>query len=299
MFSYLASDDGRSALVGDTTVLLLGEPLTAEQVERIRMLMDTVSVPELSAVLRDPHGLGLTHFALCEMRGGVAGETVIAVGGNFASLSRHDADAAQATDVAVDAVATQPSELQRAGASAAEHDSADQDGTSPFEQLFEHTQYFGVEAAAVRSAEPTEEPAAAGEHAVVPHATHESPAVHEPSAAPRFGLALPDGAVCALDRPVVIGRNPEAPAGHTPDAVTLWRLSDRQSGVSRTHARIDPAPGGVEVTDLGSTNGTVVLTAAGETISLVPHEARRLSVGDRVHLSGALMLTVTEASSDE
>lgn len=96
---------------------------------------------------------------------------------------------------------------------------------------------------------------------------HSEPPDDAPSAAPtpaeppsprplteRPVLRRPDGIVVALDRPVVIGRNPDAQAalaGSVP-------LSIEDPSVSKTHASISAGTGLVVVTDLHSTNGTRV-----------------------------------------
>jgi hypothetical protein len=56
--------------------------------------------------------------------------------------------------------------------------------------------------------------------------------------------------------------------------------------VSRTHARVDPRPDGVyEVTDLGSSNGTLV---NGEAVG-----SRVVRCGDRIHFGNAVFLFLT------
>jgi hypothetical protein len=67
----------------------------------------------------------------------------------------------------------------------------------------------------------------------------------------------------AIDRPVVIlGRNP-AEDPKFPDA-QLVSVRDARKTVSKSHARIEFAAGAWTVTDLGSTNGVVLITPTGE-----------------------------------
>ncbi|HEU0205617.1 MAG TPA: FHA domain-containing protein, partial [Pseudolysinimonas sp.] len=67
---------------------------------------------------------------------------------------------------------------------------------------------------------------------------------------------LPNGTRVSLGGPLLLGRDP---AGITdrPDA-GLLPLTDRGKTVSKTHALLEPAPGGVRVRDLHSTNGVAV-----------------------------------------
>lgn len=60
-------------------------------------------------------------------------------------------------------------------------------------------------------------------------------------------IRLDDGTEMAIDRPVVVGRDADISLGC--------------AGISRHHARLEPAGPGVDgllVTDLGSTNGTFI-----------------------------------------
>lgn len=292
MFNYLEGSAGGSAIIsGDTAVLLLGETLSPERLNHVRSLMRTASFTELVAALRDPHGLALTNFALCDLRGGSVGEAAVAVGGSFSSLSNgHEREAEHVSgavgvpaqlapptgaDAGPPASADAESPAPAAPAEAAETETpAATAPSSPFDQLFERTQYFGVEAAAVRNLDASEGPAKL--------------------AAPSLSLTFADGNRVGLERPVLIGRKPVAPSGGDGVEFTLCKISDRKSGLSRTHARVDPADGSASVTDLGSTNGTSIIRSAGDTIALAPHEPQRVFPGDRIQLSDTVIVTVAE-----
>ena len=76
-----------------------------------------------------------------------------------------------------------------------------------------------------------------------------------------------------LDAPVVIGRRPGA--SRVPESPPPKRIvvpADRQ-GVSGRHARIEQLGESVVVTDLGSSNGTVVHLPAGPLLRLRPGES--------------------------
>lgn len=89
-----------------------------------------------------------------------------------------------------------------------------------------------------------------------------------------FALRVPgvEGLV-PLDAPVVIGRRPGA--SRVPEHPVPKRIvvpADRQ-GVSGRHARIEQLGESVVVTDLGSSNGTVVHLPAGPLLRLRPGES--------------------------
>ncbi len=73
--------------------------------------------------------------------------------------------------------------------------------------------------------------------------------------APGYVLYLDDGNQVPLTEAVVLGRDPAQnhPAGR---AVPV---ADQTRSVSKTHLALTPTEGGIEVTDLGSTNGTAVV----------------------------------------
>jgi DNA-binding NtrC family response regulator len=70
------------------------------------------------------------------------------------------------------------------------------------------------------------------------------------------------------------------------------RIVLRDPGVSRVHAQIEPAPGGVRVTDLGSHNGTFV---NGARVSDPAHAA----FGSVVRMAKTLLVVVEEAAAFE
>ena len=108
-----------------------------------------------------------------------------------------------------------------------------------------------------------------------------APPLPVPSAATAVrALRLDSGEVIPIDGPTLVGRDPDAAAHAGAHPV---RVRDETRSLSKTHALVRPAPGGVEVVDLHSTNGSavvqggvereiprgvVVLAAAGDTIRL-------------------------------
>jgi hypothetical protein len=71
-------------------------------------------------------------------------------------------------------------------------------------------------------------------------------------------LALSTGERIPLDRPVIIGRKPRAPRFSNQDVPRLVTVDSPQQDISRSHLKIDLEDWSVLVSDLGSTNGTVL-----------------------------------------
>lgn len=82
-----------------------------------------------------------------------------------------------------------------------------------------------------------------------------------------------EGAVIPVTGPLVLGRRPTAIKSH-PEA-HLVAVLEGEDSVSKTHALVLPAPDGVYVTDLGSTNGTHIEVDEG---------VRRLAPGQQGHV---------------
>jgi FHA domain len=148
-----------------------------------------------------------------------------------------------------------------------------------------------VESATHRIERPTPEPAPApaAEPAAEPPAPE--PVVEDTRvAAPRgWALTLPDGSSIALDRPLLLGRDPAA-IPDRPDA-QLLALIDVGKTVSKTHALLEPTDEGVRVRELHSTNGVAVDTAGGRELLQAGGEALA-PVGSTI-LLGSFAIGVT------
>ena len=121
--------------------------------------------------------------------------------------------------------------------------------------------------------------------APAPQASGQRAPLQRPPAAPAasqvLALVLPDGREVRLEGDVLtLGR----------DRTSDIPLADNM--VSRRHARLRVSPQGVEVEDLGSTNGTFVNGQR-----LAPAVARRLQAGDRLGLGTKLVLRVQAATT--
>jgi pSer/pThr/pTyr-binding forkhead associated (FHA) protein len=96
----------------------------------------------------------------------------------------------------------------------------------------------------------------------------------------------PDGIAHPIRVPTVIGRAPQRPLDRS-DAEVL-PLADPTKSLSKSHAIVELDADGFAITDLGSTNGIVILDAAGHEVMLpvgvrVPVDAgTRLELGDFV-----------------
>lgn len=131
-----------------------------------------------------------------------------------------------------------------------------------------------------------------------PTATAASPATPRPevvassaAGAPAGGLRraqamvrFDDGSVVRVPVLGLLGRDPEASAGETPDA--LIRLDDPQRLMSKTHASFGQDAEGVWVGDRGSRNGTQLLSPGGDVVDVPAGERMRVPVGWTVQVGG-------------
>jgi hypothetical protein len=110
-------------------------------------------------------------------------------------------------------------------------------------------------------------------------------------ARPALGvLRLSTGDVVSLDRGVILGRAPEAPAdaAERPHAV---RLVSPENDISRTHAEVVLDGWHVYVRDLGSTNGTVVTLPSQPPLRVRAHDLQLLESGTVVTLADEVSFT--------
>ena len=134
---------------------------------------------------------------------------------------------------------------------------------------------------------------------VPPGAPSPQPGAHaaEPAASvpPVARLVFSSGEVVDVDRTVVVGRAPQA-RGHEDDARLVAVPSPHQE-ISSTHLEIRPGAGAdhgsAVVTDLGSTNGTLVVLPGLPAEDLQPGIAVQLVPGAVVDLGEGLTIRVT------
>lgn len=129
-----------------------------------------------------------------------------------------------------------------------------------------------------------------------PVARADVPTPPAPAAAPapvHCTVTFSTGEQVVVDQPYIVGRKPTTQAHEV--AVAL-QLRDLSMTVSKRHARVEPVAAGVNVTDLGSANGTRVVTADGRTFPLRPGIPHRATPGDRIEFGSTVVGTVAVAA---
>ncbi|MFD1338977.1 hypothetical protein ACFQ3V_07540, partial [Microbacterium lemovicicum] len=137
---------------------------------------------------------------------------------------------------------------------------------------------------------PTPEPAPASAPDPAPSPTQDpAPApTPEPTPAPAYGLRFDSGQDVPVERPVLIGRNPD-PAEH-PGAAAVALVDDSRS-LSKTHLLARPLADGIEITDWRSTNGSG-LVRAGTEYAVVAGTPVQTTVGDVIRLGDRVATVV-------
>lgn len=104
-------------------------------------------------------------------------------------------------------------------------------------------------------------------------------------------LVLPTGDPVPLDSDLVLGRDPQVPDGVTPPLPRLVVLNDPRFEVSGQHATVTLNFWDVCLTDLGSTNGTEVVTPDGRRQRLAPDSPVTIAPGTRIILAEVFEMT--------
>lgn len=104
------------------------------------------------------------------------------------------------------------------------------------------------------------------------------------------GVVLHDGSRIPLLGALVLGRRPTAP--DSASAARAIPLQDPSKTVSKTHALLEAGPSGVRVTDLGSTNGVMIVRPGFPNQVLRPDVATPAVAGDRIHLGDYVLSLV-------
>lgn len=142
---------------------------------------------------------------------------------------------------------------------------------------------------------PLEEVSAAPAHAFESLATQQMPAV--PRARARIRIST--GEVVDLDRTVIIGRRPRSSRTTGADMPRLVAVESPQNDISRNHIEVSTDGETVIVTDLHTTNGTVLhrtgpLGAATDPTRLHPGERTVVIAGDVVDLGDGVTVAFEE-----
>lgn len=125
-------------------------------------------------------------------------------------------------------------------------------------------------------------------HATACRVCHQSLAVQDPVTVPRpvLGvLKLSTGDVVTLDRGVLLGRSPSAEFDGKGERPHVVRLPSPGQDISRTHAEIRIDGWHVLITDLDSTNGTMITVPGEEPRRLRPNDPTMIPPGTVVSLA--------------
>jgi hypothetical protein len=96
-------------------------------------------------------------------------------------------------------------------------------------------------------------------------------------------LVFGEGSTAALDRTLVVGREPETHPDVIGRRANALPIQDATQSVSRVHALVRLDGWDAHAVDLGSTNGTFVWqTVTQQWLRLIPNQAHRLEPGARV-----------------
>ncbi|MEJ1089538.1 RDD family protein [Microbacterium sp. Mu-80] len=148
-----------------------------------------------------------------------------------------------------------------------------------------------------KAPEQTPEPPSVAVHVEEPRTPASAPPASAPSAsapsaaAPASAaasaalvLVLDSGERIPVSAPVLLGRNPDASAHAGARPVPM---ADDTRSLSKTHMLVRPVPGGLEITDCRSTNGSGLVRAGVEysvaaDVPVITIEGDRIRLGDRV-----------------
>ncbi|WP_426624123.1 FHA domain-containing protein [Leifsonia sp. McL0607] len=125
--------------------------------------------------------------------------------------------------------------------------------------------------------------------------------VEVPEALPtsqRFGVRIGPGDSIDLDRPILVGRRPTQPRVDSGALPRLVSVSSPEQEVSSTHVRIEQSGDAVVVTDLRSTNGTVVVRPGGASYRLRPGESTVVLPGSVVQIGDGNIIEITTVLAD-
>ncbi len=138
--------------------------------------------------------------------------------------------------------------------------------------------------------------AGGGEPAVPPSGIPgqpQAPAITQPVAQ----LLISDGQTIVVDRAILIGRAPEARRFTSTEQPTLVTVPSRLHEISSTHVEVRPGTGAdhgtAVVTDMGSTNGTVLVQPGLGPEDLKPGIAVQLIPGAIINLGDGVTIQVT------
>lgn len=114
----------------------------------------------------------------------------------------------------------------------------------------------------------------------------------------RFAVRVGSGDSIVLDAPILVGRRPAQPRVDTGVAPRLVTVQSPEHEVSSTHVRIERSGDAVVVTDLRSTNGTVVERSRGVATRLRPGESTVVLPGTVVRIGDGNIIEITAVPAE-
>jgi hypothetical protein len=134
---------------------------------------------------------------------------------------------------------------------------------------------------------------------LAPSGAHVAPAPPPPGGRPTPRLVFSSGEIVDVDRVVVVGRAPDPSRATVGSDVRPVSVPSPNQEISSTHVEIRPGSGDgdgvVVVTDLGSTNGTVVVQPGNPAQDLQPGIGVELRPGALIDLGEGQTIQVTTA----
>lgn len=112
-----------------------------------------------------------------------------------------------------------------------------------------------------------------------------------PRSPARGRVRLSTGRVVELERPVVIGRRPRSTRASSTELPTLIAVESPEGDISRSHIEIRAEGEHVLVTDLATTNGTVLRRGGQDPVRLHPNEPTMVVTGDVLDLGDGVTVT--------
>lgn len=107
-------------------------------------------------------------------------------------------------------------------------------------------------------------------------------------------LRIDDGTTVALSEPIIIGRDPRDLDDR---GRRLVGITDLSRSMSKTHALLEPRDGAVIVTDLGSTNGVMLMSPTGIT-EITPWVPTEVAPGSLIRLGDRRFSLTTHTSRE-